>query len=135
MRHITSEQFLALNFSVSTCHLLTEIFDQFYDEEENIILYNSYCNGDACITSKCGIALKFSWQALGGDQGYQDAYIFSIDISSNPEYHLQKAIIVDHEKLEIDEQDYIEVFKALLKNTPWQNGVKPLLPIYKGKEN
>ena len=102
-----------------------------YDDEGNVEYrdcYNSFVSGEA--TAKYGeLEIKFWWVANGGQDSYQDAFDFTIEIdyNGNTDYETNFSI-VDEDGDEIESWRFSDILKEKLEGAEWEYEVKRLLP-------
>ena len=90
--------------------------------------YNSFVAGEA--TAKHGeLEIKFWWVANGGQDSYQDAFDFTIEIdyNGNTDYETNFSI-VDEDGDEIEGWQLSDMLKEKLEGAEWEYNVKNLLP-------
>lgn len=95
---------------------------------EHADCYNSFVAGEA--TAKYGaLEIKFWWVANGGQDSYQDAFYFTIEIdyNGNTDYETNFSI-VDEDGDEIEGWRFSDTLKEKLEGAGWEYDVKQLLP-------
>lgn len=131
MKKLTSEQFLALNFSVVQCDSTEREFKSHITDSNpdgsDIVKYVSSVAGYATLRAD-DVELEFSWTAQGGTGSYRDAHEFTVELHDDACFELRGAMLVDADGDDLSRSDRDEVFRELLNETSWEQSVKPLLP-------
>ena len=102
-----------------------------YDDEGNVEYrdcYNSFVAGEA--TAKYGeLEIKFWWVANGGQDSYQDAFDFTIEIDYNGNQNYETNFsIIDEDGDEVEGWRFDDILKEKLEGAEWEYDVKQLLP-------
>lgn len=129
MKTLTAEQFNSLQFDFSVNSTNSE-FENHPNQcgEEIRDCFESWVAGYC--TAKCDdIQIVFSWIATGGQDTYQDAHDFGIEIEPDSEFVVTGIMLVDEDGDAIDGWQLSHIFREKFQGEEWELFVGHLLPI------
>ena len=102
----------------------------FYEGDgEERVTFESWVAGCAIAkNNKEGFEMSFSWVANGGQDTYEDAHNFQIEINEEPEFEANGFTFVDDDGDDITVSDIRSELYELLEGREWSNQVFDLLP-------
>ena len=102
----------------------------FYDGDgEERIIFESFVAGYAVAQNiKRKLLISFDWYANGGQDTYEDAHKFKINIDENSKFELKGFTFVEDEGDDITVSDVRSELYELLDGREWSNQVFDLLP-------
>ena len=135
-RKLTAKQFESIPFDfvfgVDVTESQFEECENHRFEDDDSITFNSCQAGYCVIESECGLKLSFSWFAQGGNESYNAAHEFDIQLSEDMNFEPEGFVLVDEDGEPEEDNDHFFIEK--LEHIDWEQSVHNEMPIAETEE-